>query len=236
MHLNNYEDRHDLLIDWILSELPQNASVLDVGANDGSFCPQVQRIACDRASFAGVDPDVAKLERHPFLTQRFYGALETSQIPDKSFNCLYAIYVLEHVQNAEAFMAAVSRVLTPGGSFFFITPNSQHYFAKIAGSLAPLGMQENVLKLLRPKQLVGRYHYPAMYRLNHPKTIERLGRRFGFDRFEFRYSERLDELTCYFPGPLKGLPWLWQQAVKATGKERFLGNLMGRLVKSTSTA
>jgi SAM-dependent methyltransferase len=231
MHLNNYANRTDLLIDWILQTLPKNAAVLDVGANDGSFCPEVRRVAQGAAVFAGVDPDMAKLDRHPFLTQRYRGLFENSKIPDETFDCVYAIYVLEHVQDAEGFVATAARVLRPGGSFFFITPNGLHYFAAIAGTLAKLNLQEKVLRAIRPGELVGRYHYPALYRLNHPAKLEHMGRRYGFSAFEFRYSESFHEFACYFPGPLKVFPWLWERVVEQTRTERLLGNLMGRMVK-----
>ena len=219
------------MIDWILDTLPPRAAVLDVGANDGSFCPEVRRIAERAAVFAGVDPDTAKLERHPLLSQRFPGTLENAAIPENSFDCVYAIYVLEHVRDDQPFLRAASRVLRPGGSFFFITPNGQHYFAAIAAALGRLGLQERVLRLIRAHELVSCYHYPALYRLNHPKKLRQLGRECGFEDFEFRYSENFREVACYFPGPLKAFPWFWERIVALTGWEHLLGNLMGRMVK-----
>jgi ubiquinone/menaquinone biosynthesis C-methylase UbiE len=232
MKLNNYINRHELLIDWILDSVAPGANVLDVGANDGSFCPEVRRVAEHAGVFGGVDPDAAKLERNPLLMQRFPGTLEEASIPDCSFDCIYAIYVLEHVAKERAFIRAASRVLRPGGSFFFITPNGYHYFAAIAALLARIGLQEPVLRLIRPRELIGRYHYPALYRLNTPRKLKRFGREAGFAQFEFRYSELLTEVACYFPGPLKVFPWLWECMVQATGSEWLLCNLMGRMVKS----
>src|SRR5207302_3760436 len=118
-------------------------------------------------------------------------------------------------------------------SLFFITPNGLHYFAAIAGLLARIRVQERVLRRLRSAELIGRYHYPAVYRLNTPQRIRRMGKEAGFASAEFRYCEHLAELTPYFPGPTRVLPYLWQAAVRATGGEHMLGNLMGRLVKTT---
>ena len=187
MHLNNYHNRHDLLIDWILGSVPAGSSILDIGANDGSFCPEVSRIVAHAGLFAGVDPDAQKLSMHPFVQQRFMTTLENSDIPDMSFDCVYAIYVLEHVEDARAFLNKVARILKPGGSFFFITPNGDHYFAAIAGALAKLNLQEQVLRIIRPNELIGRYHYPALYRLNRVSKLQRLGREVGLSESEFRY-------------------------------------------------
>src|SRR5688572_29989642 len=122
MLLNNYENRHDLLLDWLLEEVPKGSSILDIGANDGTFCPETQRVAAHAGIFAGVDPDSAKLANHQHLDQRFPTTLEDSDIPDSSFDCAYALYVLEHLKEERRFLSRLERVLKPGGSFFFITP------------------------------------------------------------------------------------------------------------------
>lgn len=234
MWLNNYSDRHDLLLDWLIDSTPPGSSILDIGANDGTFCPQVQRVARHARHFAGVDPDVEKLERNSYLHERFFGTLEEADIPSEAFDAAYSIYVLEHVDDAERFMRSLSRVLKPGGSFYFITPNGNHYFAKIASFLQGLRLQGSVLTMVRPTHLVSRYHYPALYRLNSPTVISDLGRLVGMSRAEFRYSERIEELECYFPGPTKAFPRIWEALVERLGRESLLGNLMGRLTKDES--
>lgn len=232
MHLNNYENRHDLLIDWMLESIPSGSSFLDVGANDGSFCPEVGRVAERAGVFAGVDPDAAKLEKHPFLDRQYSAKLEDADIADQSFDCVYSIYVFEHVEDPHRFLAAASRILRPGGSLFFITPNGYHYFALIAGFLGKIGIQQAVLKMLRPDELVEKYHYPALYRLNSPRSLTKMGKLYGFGKCEFRYSENLAEISCYMPGPLKVFPMLWEKMVKVTGFEMLLGNLMGRMIRT----
>jgi len=179
-----------------------------------------------------VDPDTTKLSRHPLVQARYPATLEKAEIQAASFDCAYAIYVFEHVQQEREFLQAASRVLKPGGSLFFITPNGYHYFAAIAALLGNLGVQRKVLALIRPEQLVAEYHYPALYRLNRPDTLRKLGQEFGFDRFEFRYSEQFWEFACYFPGPLKTFPWLWERMVEVTRQEYLLGNLIGRMIKT----
>gem|GEM_PF-6325615 len=37
MHLNNYRNRNEILIDWIIETQPQGSHILDIGANDGSM-------------------------------------------------------------------------------------------------------------------------------------------------------------------------------------------------------
>src|SRR5438445_1699339 len=141
MRINNYTKRADLLFDWMLSIMPRGGRFLDVGANDGTFCPEVRRVVAHAETLAGVDPDVERLRLNPFLMERYAGTLEDADVPASSFDCLYAIFVLEHLQDPHRFLLAAHRVLKPSASLFFITPNGLHYFAAIAGLLARIRVQ-----------------------------------------------------------------------------------------------
>jgi SAM-dependent methyltransferase len=231
VRLNDYEERNDLLLDWILEAARKDCSILDVGANDGTFCHGMHRIAEHAGHLAGVDPDRKMLERNPFISVRYFSTLEDAEIAPESFDVLYSFFVFEHVVDEERFIQAAARVLKPGGQFFFITPNARHYFSILASLFAKLGIQRGVLGLVRTKELIDSYHYPAVYHLNRPKDIERIGRKYGFQQFEYRYCERFTELSTYFPGPTKFFPWLWEKMVEATGQETLLVNLMGRMIK-----
>lgn len=233
MRLNDYTERTHLFLDWILEVIPANASILDVGANDGSFCPEISRIAQHADRLAGIGPDRGKLEQNHFISERYFSTLEDADIASESFDALYSSFVFEHVLEEERFIAAASRVLKPGGSLFFITPNGKHYFSILAAAFARLGVQRQVLGMVRSRYLIESYHYPAVYRLNCPRDIERVGRKYRFDHFEYRYCEQLLELSTYFPGTTKVFPWLWERVVETMGREDLLVNMLGRMVKSS---
>lgn len=231
LKLNNGESRNSLLIDWICECTPQGGSALDVGANDGNFCPEVARIAQRVSALSGVDPDTAKLGRNPFVQTRYFTTLEDAEIPSGSFDFLYSFWVFEHVVNPERFLSAASKALKPGGSLFFITPNGNHYFVLLASLLAKVNAQRQVLALLMPSEVIDSYHYPAVYKLNRPRDIERIGRKYGFEQFEYRYSEALSDLVWYFPGITRALPRLWEGLASFSKCEGMLLNLMGRMIK-----
>jgi SAM-dependent methyltransferase len=230
LRLNDYERRVDLLIDWIRETVPAGAEILDIGASDGSFCPELDTLARDYV-IDGVDPDTTALARNPRLRHRHEGVLEEASIAPESYDAAVAVYVAEHVEDPQRFLSAAYSILRPGGSLFLITPNGDHYFARVSKLLDRLRLQERVLRVLRPADLVDRYHHSARYRLNKPSVIRKLGAQHGFDRVDLRFSERYEEIACYFPGPTKLIPRAWEWFVERTGKEHLLGNLMVRMVK-----
>jgi ubiquinone/menaquinone biosynthesis C-methylase UbiE len=96
--------------------------VLDVGTGEG----QVARLAASAAVGArrvvGVDPSWAQLAvaRHraggPHYARAAAGALP---FPSGAFDAVVACLVFEHIDDADAALAEVGRVLRPGGRFLF---------------------------------------------------------------------------------------------------------------------
>lgn len=230
MLLNNYSTRLNLLVDWILEDLPPAATVLDIGASDGRWCPELRRIAEGAGRVVGVDPDAKLLEKNPLLHERHPTPLEEAPLPAESFDCAYAIYVFEHVEDPARFLQAAARALKPGGRLYAITPNGWHYFGLITALTARFGIQERLLRRLLAH--ADTYHHHAVYRLNTPRQIRRFASAAGFSDPDFRYSERYDEFHWYFPGFTKVLPRMYEGVVGFMGAERMLGNLMVRLTKA----
>jgi ubiquinone/menaquinone biosynthesis C-methylase UbiE len=235
VQLNNYPSRNDVFVRWIIASTPPGCSILDVGASDGAFCPQISLIAKHAARLAGVDPDAFKLSQNRFISERYPTALEDTQLPAGSFDAIYCFFVLEHVADEQRFLKAAAHILKPGGSLFFMTPNGNHYFSILAFCLERLGLQKRALGLLTGGK-GEEWHHPAVYRMNTPKAIERAGRKYGFDRFEYHYCERFDEVAGYFPGPAKVLPWLWEGVARVTRQEKLLVTFFGRIIKETHPA
>lgn len=101
--------------------------VLDVGCGGGLLAEELARLGC---VVTGVDPSAASIataRRHAAassLTIEYWvGQGESLPVPDKSFDLVVCVDVLEHVADIDAVLAEIARVIRPGGVFLYDTIN-----------------------------------------------------------------------------------------------------------------
>jgi ubiquinone/menaquinone biosynthesis C-methylase UbiE len=104
------------------------------------------------------------------------------------FDLAFGDYVLEHVEFPELFLKEVYRVLKPGGSFFFRTPNRYHYVTLIA-QRTPHWVHELVANSARGLPSDAHEPYPTYYRLNTNRAIKELANKLAFSQVEIRRIE-----------------------------------------------
>ncbi len=100
---------------------------LDIGCN-GGFMTEAAR----ELSFAatGLDPDGPSLDwarAHYPRNDYIHGLFEDAPIADASFDAIYCSEVIEHVADANRFVARLAAVLAPGGIVFLTTPDIDHW-------------------------------------------------------------------------------------------------------------
>jgi 2-polyprenyl-6-hydroxyphenyl methylase/3-demethylubiquinone-9 3-methyltransferase len=114
---------------WVTERITQlhgtAARVLDVGCGAGFLSNQLAR---DGFDVTGIDASKASIEvaaRHDATgkAQYLHGDALLMPFPDASFDAVCAMDFLEHVEDAARAVAEISRVLRPGGTFFFHTFN-----------------------------------------------------------------------------------------------------------------
>lgn len=112
-----YEDQ---IIPLIAAELSGASRVLDVGTGDG----QIARVLAGAgADVVGVDPTTNQISvarsrgGGPVYVQAGAAALPFA---DASFDAVVACLVFEHIDDLDAAIAEVARVLQPGGRFTFL--------------------------------------------------------------------------------------------------------------------
>jgi 2-polyprenyl-6-hydroxyphenyl methylase / 3-demethylubiquinone-9 3-methyltransferase len=110
---------------WILERLANKSKVLDVGCGAGFLTNELARHGHE---VTGIDASedslrVARLYDETHSVE--YQVADAYKLPfaDQTFDVVTALDFLEHVENPAAAIAEMSRVLKPGGQFFFHTFN-----------------------------------------------------------------------------------------------------------------
>ena len=147
------------------AEVSPESDVLDLGAGAGK---NAYALKGKVRQIVGVDRD-ARVVDNPLLDR---GVVSTSnQLPfeDESFDVVFCIYVLEHVDDPEQFVDEIRRILRPGGRFLALTPNRYHYVPAIA-SLTPTSFHKWLNKR-RGREVEDTF--PTVYLLNTRRTVLR---------------------------------------------------------------
>ena len=125
----------------------------------------------------GVDVD-ERMAEHPFLSYRVKALGGALPFKDETFDLVTANMVVEHLQDPEAFLADVRRVLRPGGRFLFHTPNYLYWLVFLA-SVTPEAFKKPIIWFLekRAEDDV----FPTHYQFNTPDRVAALAKQTGFE-------------------------------------------------------
>lgn len=158
----------------IRTRLTPDTRVLDLGCGRGGVLEQLDA----PMQPIGLDPDLESLRDYRLpgtpLAQALAGVLP---LKDACVDLVACSWVLEHLDAPIQVLSEARRVLRPGGSLIFLTPN--------ANSLVVL-----LNRLLRPWQrilvprLYGRAEadtFPVRYRANTPAQVKALARQAGLN-------------------------------------------------------
>src|SRR6185437_2994707 len=100
---------------------------------------------------------------------------------DASFDVVFCVYVLEHVEQPAEFVSEVARILRSGGVFIALTPNRFHYVPLVA-SLTPTSFHK-WLNGRRCREAADTF--PTFYRMNTRRALLRqFGEKFACEAIE----------------------------------------------------
>jgi 2-polyprenyl-3-methyl-5-hydroxy-6-metoxy-1,4-benzoquinol methylase len=214
---------------WIEATTAERISVLDVGGG-GSFYDFPASIRPRARRMVGVDPDSGVRQR-PWLDEGHQDLVEEYAAgTTERFELALCVYVVEHVEAPGPFFEAIHSLLTPGGSCFGITPNLWHYFGLASMLASRAGLEDRILRWVRPAQLVEAYHSSVRYRCNTIRSLRATARAAGFRDAEFRVLEQAGMFETYFPPALRAWPRRYSALVNGWAPVELFGTLLFRLV------
>lgn len=161
----NPEDAYARLVSTAVHE---GDVVLEIGIGHSTFFQEVYARASE---VIGLDPEKAELEKNPIVHRALVGRVEHIPLPPNAVDVIVMTWVVEHLTDPEAAFRECARVLRPGGSLLFITPNAIAPHVWIA-RLVPQRFHESIARRAYGR---GEHEtYPTVYRANRIGSIERL--------------------------------------------------------------
>jgi SAM-dependent methyltransferase len=202
---------------------PQHGRILDLGCGVNTDLAAYRSPICE---VWGTDfqahPNLQHVEWFRLL--RPDGAIP---FPDRYFDLVAAVMVLEHVADPVVFLSEAARVLRPGGCFVGHTISGSHYVTWIRRII---GLFPHSLNQLLVRRLYGRPcedTFPAYYRLNREGAIRRACPEAGLrlvriqryaDPGYFRFWSALQSLAVL-------LDWSLEQVAAGWGRLYFTATL-----------
>lgn len=172
-----------------IQTLKEGGKLLDVGAATGIFLNEAEKKGFE---IFGVEPSRWAVDYavKNYKIDLFQGTLNEAQFPEKFFDVITLLDVIEHVSHPQQLLAEVRKILRDDGFLCLTTPNIGSGVAKILGER---------WWHVRPSHL---YYFSD-------KTLNQLLEKTGFEIFEkrsYRWYFSLDYLFSRFFSE-KNLPW-----------------------------
>jgi len=158
-----------------------DSAILDAGCGQAGIVAR----ACGSARAAGIDVTFEGFRDAVDLSDLVCGNLEALPFADGAFTLIASSWVFEHLARPAVAFAELARVLKPGGTLVFLTPNARHPIAISTHSI-PGQLQKGAVRRLYGRQEV--FTFRTYYRANTRRTLDRLLLAAGFTCDEFHFA------------------------------------------------
>jgi ubiquinone/menaquinone biosynthesis C-methylase UbiE len=175
-----------IFYDWLRKDLKPEYTILNVGAGP-SVDRKVRSLRGEVAQVVGIDNDETVLSNSD-LDEAFVIHGNRFPFTDKFFDLAWADFVLEHVEQPVLILKEIRRVLKPGASFYFRTPNKNHYVSTIS-RMTPHWFHKLVANRACGLSQGTYEKHPTYYRFNSRKKILECAYAAGFRLVELRFIE-----------------------------------------------
>jgi SAM-dependent methyltransferase len=221
-------DGTGLFYGWIREIARPEHRVLNLGAGPETRHP-TRILKGEVAEIVGADIDPVVLENRELDSAVL---IENGRVPldGGTFDLIFSDFVLEHVEKPEEFLGEVMRLLKPGGSYLFRTPNLWHYVA-IVSRFTPQWFHEKVANKARRMADDAHEPWPTFYRMNTRPRLRALAAAAGFGEPELRMVE-CEPSYLMFNSLAFRAGMAYERTVNASGALAGLrSNIQGRFVK-----
>ena len=164
----------------IASILKQEHTILDAGC--GRSAPVLSKYIGRAANLIGVD--LEDYTNSSSDIEYIQGNISSIRVPSASIDIVISRAVLEHVPDPKAVFSEINRILKPGGSFIFLTPNLWDYVS-IISYLLPNRFHPFIVNKTEGRTLED--VFPSYYKANTYNSISKLCKRSGFSILEFQW-------------------------------------------------
>lgn len=173
---------------------------LDLGCGHQLLPPwrleQEKGITQSTKEIVGLDYDFESLKKHRTIHKRVRGDITRLPFKDSAFDIVTSNMVFEHLDDPDAQLREIRRILKPGGTLLFHTPNALSY-ATLAAKLIPESVKDRLVYLLQKRKEED--VFPAYYKINSPRSIREHARASGFEVDEVRMITSSAQLVVIPP-------------------------------------
>ena len=177
----------------------------------------------------GLDYDLPSLMSHRSISLRVRGDIVKLPFRDSSFDLVTANMVVEHLENPVDQFSEVARILKPGGTFLFHTPNAYGYFS-VLRRLFPNSFARKLASLLDGRDLAD--VFPVQYKANTTARIEDLAQKARLEVCKTKMV--VSEAVTQVVPPLAFLELLCIRALMTEPLRPFRTNIIALLRKKSS--
>jgi ubiquinone/menaquinone biosynthesis C-methylase UbiE len=175
-------------IDVFRKYLPSSGTILDLGCGDGKLTTLLfEKIPTNNFTLVGIDSDAEETTQaaNCLIYTRVH-TCNASSIPElsTSFDHVISNSVLEHIEDIQATLKEVTRLLKPGGLFTFSVP-SAGFHVSLRGPLLPGASRQAYLKDLDNR--LAHYRYWTLNEWN--DFLEKIGLRIVHQVEYLTYAE-----------------------------------------------
>lgn len=168
--------------DIIRKSIDNNSKWLDLGCGHNLLPPWRKEQECSLIScveeVVGLDYDYGSLIKHKTINKKIRGNISYLPFKDNYFDIVTSNMVFEHLKEPVVQLEEIFRILKPGGTLLFHTPNSLSYTTFLA-KLIPESIKDKIIYLLQNRKEED--VFPAFYKINSISNIKNHAQESGFE-------------------------------------------------------